>query len=223
VRIAVVIPTLHEADRIQDAVRSALAPGVEVIVADGGSRDATRVLAREAGAGVVASSPGRARQLQTGAEAAGGAEAILFLHADTRLPEGWATAVRNALEVPGVAGGAFGFHFAETGSGLRLLEWGVRLRLRLFRMPYGDQALFVRSRVLEDMGGVPRAPIMEDLDLVREIKRRGRLVLLPQSVSTSARRYLERGAARTWLRNAGALVAYALGVDRDRVARWYRR
>jgi rSAM/selenodomain-associated transferase 2 len=228
VRIAVVIPTLREADHIQDAVRSARAPGVEVIVADGGSRDATCERAREAGARVVASAPGRARQLQAGALATTDVEAILFLHADTQLPEGWTDAVVGALAVPGVAGGAFAFRFAERGTGLRFIglrfiEWGVRLRLALARLPYGDQAIFVRRDAFDAMGGVPQAPIMEDLDLVREIRRRGKLVLLPLAVWTSARRYRQRGILRTWLRNTAALTAWRLGVDRERLAAWYRR
>jgi len=218
-----VIPTLREADHVQDAVRSARAPGVEVIVADGGSRDATRERALEAGARVVASAPGRARQLQAGALATTDVEAILFLHADTQLPEGWADAVARALAAPGVAGGAFAFRFAERGPGLRFIEWGVRLRLALTRLPYGDQAIFVRRDALDAMGGVPQSPIMEDLDLVREIRRRGKLVLLPLAVVTSARRYRQRGILRTWLRNTAALTAWRLGVDRERLAAWYRR
>jgi rSAM/selenodomain-associated transferase 2 len=223
VRIAVVIPALHEADRIQDAVRSARAPEVEVIVADGGSRDATRERAREAGARVVASAPGRARQLEAGARAAGDAEAVLFLHADTRLPPGWPDAVRRALSDPGVAGGAFAFRFDERSPGLRLVEWGARLRCALARLPYGDQGLFLRRRVLEALGGVPQTPIGEDVDLVRGLRRHGRLALLPLPATTSARRYRERGVARTFLRNALALAAFALGIDRERVAAWYGR
>jgi len=232
----VVIPALQEADRIQDAIESAQAPNavdaVEVVVADGGSRDGTRERARAAGARVVESAPGRARQLAAGARETE-AEVLLFLHADTRLPEGWDAAVRGALADPRVAGGAFGFRFDDFGPDdvcpdgfkvrLRWIEWGVRLRLALARLPYGDQALFLRRPVLEAMGGVPQVPIMEDLDLVRGIRAAGRLALLPLAVRTSARRYLSAGVARTALRNAGALVAWQLGLDRERVAAWYQR
>jgi hypothetical protein len=103
------------------------------------------------------------------------------------------------------------------------VEWGARLRARLAGLPYGDQALFVRSRTLTEIGGVPQVPIMEDLDLVRGMRARGRLVLLPLPVRTSARRYRARGVLRTWWRNALALAAWRLGVDRERVAAWYRR
>jgi rSAM/selenodomain-associated transferase 2 len=223
VRIAVVIPARDEAERVAAAVQSAREPGVDVIVVDGGSRDATAECAARAGARVVASEAGRARQLAVGANAADGADALLFLHADSVLPADWSAAVRAALARPGVVGGAFALRFAERGARLRLVEWGARLRLALARLPYGDQALFVRADALRALGGVPQAPIMEDLDLVRALRARGALALLPLPVVTSARRYLARGPLRTMLRNWAALAAWSLGVDRARVAAWYRR
>lgn len=222
-RIAVVIPALHEADRICAAVRSAREPEVDVIVADGGSVDATGQRAQEAGATVVRSERGRARQLAAGANAAGAVDALCFLHADTLLPSGWSEAVHRALSDPAVAGGAFALRFEGRGARLRFMEAWVHVRVRLLRLPYGDQALFVRRGVLEAMGGVPQVPFMEDLDLVRGIRRSGRLALLPEAVRTSPRRYEARGFARTIFRNLVALVAWRLGVDRERLAAWYRR
>ncbi len=232
VKLSVVIPTLDEAARIGAAIASAAAAGVEVLVVDGGSRDGTPERAREAGATVHHCSPGRARQLGVGARAARG-DAVLFLHADTRLPRGWDAAVRAALASPEVVGGAFRFHFDAAGPDargadapgvlLRLVEWGARLRVVLLGMPYGDQALFVRREVLERIGGVPQEPIMEDLDLVRALQRRGRLALLPLAASTSPRRYREAGVLRTVLRNAAAATGWLLGFDRRRIAGWYRR
>jgi rSAM/selenodomain-associated transferase 2 len=222
VRIAVVIPALEEAGRIAYAIESARAAGVEIIVADGGSRDATRERALAAGARVVRAEPGRARQLAAGAVAAD-ADVLLFLHADTTLPAGWSDAVRSALADPAVAGGAFAFRFEERSLALAFVEWGVRVRLALARLPFGDQALFVRSSLLDAIGGVPQAPIMEDLDLVRALKAHGRLALLPQAAVTSARRYLEQGVFRSVARNTLALAAFWLGLDRARVAAWYRR
>lgn len=223
-RIAVVIPALNEESQIASAVASARAAGVavEVVVVDGGSRDSTRERAREAGARVVSSDAGRARQLQAGVDATD-APTILFLHADTRLPENAADAIRLALEEPDVAGGAFGFAFEESGFGLRIVEWGVRIRVRLAALPYGDQAIFARRSALAAAGGVPQVALMEDLDLVLALKRQGRLALLPQPARTSARRYLADGVARSVLRNTLALLARAVGVDRARIARWYRR
>lgn len=228
-QLAVVIPALDEADRIRAAIESARAPGVEVLVVDGGSRDATREVARAAGARVLVSEPGRARQLAAGAKATG-AEGLVFLHADSRLPPGFADAVRRALADPAVAGGAFGFRFErEAGAGraaalgLRVVEAGVALRVALLGLPYGDQALVARRAALDRAGGVPQVPILEDLDLVAALRRTGRFVALPGEVVTSPRRYLARGVTRTWLRNAAALAGWRLGLDRARLAAWYRR
>jgi rSAM/selenodomain-associated transferase 2 len=222
VRLSVVIPALNEAAGVAEAVRSAAAEGAEVIVVDGGSADGTPQRAAAAGATVLHSPPGRARQLGAGAGVARG-EVLVFLHADTRLPAGWSRAVEEALRDPRVAGGCFRLRFDERSAALALVEWGARLRVALLGLPYGDQALFARREVLERIGGVPQAPILEDLDLVRRLRRAGRLARLPLAVATSARRYRAGGTARTVLRNALAACAWWLGLDRERVAAWYRR
>lgn len=231
-KIAVVVPALDEASRIGQVVESAIRgrdrsdppdrPAIEVIVVDGGSTDGTPERAVAAGARVVTSARGRARQLGVGARASC-SDVILFLHADTLLPAGYDRAVCEALRDPGTVGGAFGFRFDRTTMALRLIEWGVRLRVLLFRLPYGDQAVFVRRSVLDALGGVPQVPIMEDLDLVRAMKARGRLARVPLDVVTSARRYELNGPLRTMLRHWIAASAWAAGVDRDRIAGWYAR
>lgn len=215
--ISVVIPTLDEASCIVRSVESVVAPGIEVIVVDGGSRDETCRLARDAGARVFASQRGRARQLRMGGEKSTG-EVVLFLHADTRLESGWQQGVRAAVSDPECAGGAFAFRFAERGGALRWIEWGVALRIAIFRLPYGDQALFVRRSVLERMGGIPIVPMMEDLDLVRAIKRAGRLRMLGLTATTSSRRYVQGGTLRTLFRHQRALLGWWLGWDRARLA-----
>lgn len=148
---------------------------------------------------------------------------MLFLHADSRLPEGWAAAVRAALADPRVAVGAFQLRFEPRPPALAVIEWGARWRARRLGLPYGDQALFARRADLEAIGGIPAVPIFEDLDLVRALRRRGRLALVPLDVATSSRRYLRRGVLRTWARHALALAAWRLGLDRARVAAWVRR
>jgi len=253
VRIAVVIPARDEAEEIAAAVESArqivdwgdrgefarppgatpaedpgegdagVGPdGPEIVVVDGGSLDRTAERARAAGAKVIETQPGRARQLEAGWRATN-APVVVFLHADTRLAAGCANAIHDRLVDPQVVGGAFRFRFAERSAGLRLIEAGARARSRWFGLPYGDQALFARRSVLQAMGGVPQVPLMEDLDLVRELRRWGRLALLPLPATTSARRYRGAGLWRTWWRNSLALVAWKLGIDRSRVAAWYRR
>lgn len=220
-KIAVVIPALDEVHHIAGAIASAQALGVEVVVVDGGSRDGTPERARETGARVLAMAPGRARQLRRGVEVSSG-DVVLLLHADTRLPAGWAAAVERVLDDPRVVGGAFRLSFDESGPALRVLEWGVRLRVALFRLPYGDQAIFVRRRVLEAIGGVPDVEFMEDLDLVKAIRGQGELAMLPLPVTTSARRYRQAGLVRTMVRHLVAATAWALGVDRLRIERWVR-
>jgi rSAM/selenodomain-associated transferase 2 len=223
VAISVVIPTLDEQSRIAHALACTALPGVERIVVDGGSTDGTPETARLLRAErVIASLPGRAQQMDAGYREARG-EVVVFLHADTRLEPGWREALERALADPATAGGAFRLRFDERSVGLRLVEWGVWLRSRLGGLPYGDQALFVRKRFLDASGGVAPVPIFEDLDLVRLIKRSGRLALLPICVRTSARRYQRNGALRQVLRNQAALASYFLHLPRARVAAWYRR
>ncbi len=221
-KIAVVIPALDEAERVVGAIESAAAPDVDVVVVDGGSRDDTRQRAAAAGARVVASGPGRARQLQTGVRETR-SDVVVFLHADTRLPPDFTDALRASLTDSRVVGGAFRFRFDDPRFRLRVVEWGTRVRVALFRLPYGDQALFVRRSALEEIGGVPQVPIMEDLDLVKALRRRGRIAVLRLPATTSARRYLAGGVFRTTLRNTAAASAWLLGLDRVRVAAWYRR
>lgn len=219
---SVVIPTLDEEEQVVDAIRSASAPGVEVLVVDGGSRDATRLRAKAAGARVLESPPGRARQLDVGARSAKGG-VIVFLHADTRLPPGFADAIRAALRDPATVGGAFRFRFDQHTVALRIVEWGSRLRVAALGLPYGDQALFVRRSVLEAIGGIPMAPIMEDLDLVKAMRQRGRLARLGAPATTSARRHRAHGVFRTAFLHSLAVLAWGLGIDRRRIARWLGR
>jgi rSAM/selenodomain-associated transferase 2 len=221
VKLEVVIPAIDEAEWIAGAVASATADGVAVVVVDGGSRDATAERAAAAGARVIRSEPGRARQIRAGVEAGSG-DILLILHADTRLAPGYADAIRCALEDPEVVGGAFQFRFDERSRALRFVEWGARLRSRLFGLPYGDQALFVRRSALGRVGGVPQAEIMEDLDLVVALRRTGRLALLELPATTSARRYLDHGVWRTMGRHWLAAAAWGLGVPRERIIAWVR-
>jgi GT2 family glycosyltransferase len=156
------------------------------------------------------------------AAAAATGEILLFLHADTSLPGGWAEAVRALLRDPGAAIGAFAFATDSPLRSLRVIERLANWRGRRLGVVFGDQALFTRRSDFAAAGGFPAQPLMEDWELVRRMRRRGRVVVLPQAAVTSARRWHARGPWRNSLRNALITAAYAAGVAPARLARWYR-
>jgi rSAM/selenodomain-associated transferase 2 len=221
--ISVIIPALDEAECIGDTIRSTAAEGLhEVIVVDGGSTDGTADRASALGARVIRSVPPRARQLNTGAlEATGGV--LLFLHADTRLPPLYDEAVLRAMKTDAIAAGAFGLGIDAPGPGYRLLERLVDIRSRLFRLPYGDQALFFTASAFHRAGGFPPLPIMDDYQLVRTARRLGQVVTLDQRVRTSARRWRKLGLVRTTLVNQLIIAGFRAGVSPERLAGWYGR
>ncbi len=222
-RISVIIPTLNEAVGIVACLASVgPSPDVEVIVADGGSADATAELARRAGARVVAAPRGRACQMNAGAAASRG-ELLLFLHADTRLPPGWEAEVRQVLARPGAAAGAFRFRLDQRTAGLRFIELSVAWRCRLAKMPYGDQGLFLRRADFLALGGYPDLPIMEDCELVRGLKRRGSIIVSPLPAITSARRWRKKGLITTTALNSLVLIAFYLGYPPRLLRRLYDR
>ena len=222
-RLSVVIPALDDEALVAAAIDSARAGGAdEVLVADGGSRDRTREVAEAAGARVVSSQPGRAAQMNAGADAASGT-ILLFLHADTVLPPDAAALARQTLAVPGTVAGAFGFAVPGTARHSRLITTVGRWRTRLTGTPYGDQGLFMPASVFRALGGYPDLPTMEDLELVTRLKRMGRVEVLATPAETSARAWDRHGLVWTTVVNASAIAAYRLGADPDRVARWRQR
>lgn len=225
--LSVVIPTLNEEDRVASCVASALALGrgwgdaVEVVVSDGQSRDATVARATEAGAVVVSGPAGRGGQLRRGVEAARGG-AVLMLHADTSLDPAAGAQLAAALADPTVGCGAFRQHIDAQETVYRWLEAGNALRARRFGSPYGDQAIFARRSLLEAVGGVPDQPLMEDVELMRRLRRHAWPVLLDGPVTVSARRWRSEGVVRRTLRNWSLLAAYRAGVSPERLAERYR-
>ena len=190
-------------------------------MADGGSDDATEAVARSAGARVVRSAPGRGTQMNAGAAAATG-DTLLFLHADTLPPEGFADYIDETLDLSGTAAGAFRLRIDERRWRYRLVEWGVYARCRFRCVPYGDQGLFIRRRVFEAAGGFPDWPLLEDVELLRRLRGAGAVRLAPAAATTSARGWRRRGVWRTTAVNQACLMAYRWGVDPHRIADWRR-
>jgi len=222
-KISVIIPTLNEVENLPNAIAS-IQPqtNIEVIVVDGGSEDGTIELAKSLGVKVISSPPGRARQMNTGALAASG-EILLFLHADTQLPSGFDVMIPMALLQPGVVAGAFTLQIDAPLWGLRLVEWGVKWRSHFWQLPYGDQAIFVTANIFTARGGFPQLPIMEDFELIQQLKRLGKVTIIPAPVITSPRRWLQRGIIQTTLLNQIVIIAYLLGVTPEQILRWYLR
>jgi rSAM/selenodomain-associated transferase 2 len=217
-QLAIIIPTLNEAATIE-ATLEALAPlrraGHEVIVVDGGSSDATTELARPLADIVLQSPKGRAAQMNAGARAAQ-ANALVFLHADTRLPERAAEHVVRALEQ--CLWGRFDIQIEGRHRLLKLVACAMNLRSRLTGIATGDQAIFVRR---DAFPGFAEIALMEDIAFSRAMKRVGRPACLRARVSTSGRRWEARGVLRTIFLMWRLRLLYALGVAPQRLAREY--
>lgn len=221
-KVSIIVPMLNEASGLPDLCEH-LVPlaraGAEVILVDGGSRDGSLAIARAAGFRVLESAAGRARQMNAGAVQSSG-DALLFLHADTRLPEGALIAVTQALRQR--PWGRFDVRIAGKPQTLRLVAALMNWRSRLTGIATGDQALFMTRQAYAAVGGFPEQPLMEDIDICRALKTLGRPACLPLRVLTSGRRWEQRGVWRTialmwWLR-----WRYWLGAPVEEVARAYR-
>jgi len=190
---------------------------------DGGSTDATAaVAARFPEIRLLASPRGRARQMNAGARAALG-DVLLFLHADTLLPDGALAAVHAAVGDPGVVGGRFDVRFDNSRRVFRMIAWFMNQRSRWSGISTGDQAIFVCREPFDALGGYPDIPLMEDVEICRRLKRRGRMAALRLGVTTSARKWEREGAIRTILLMWALRFFYMAGVPPARLHRWYYR
>jgi|SRR6056297_668554 len=219
--LSIVIPTLDAAEGLAHSL-PALAEGLqdglirELVISDGGSTDATLLIAEEAGAVVITGGPSRGGQLRRGAAAAGGAW-LLFLHADTVLPGGWAAMVRAQMEDGRPA--FFGLRFDAAGFAPACVAGWANLRSRLFHLPYGDQGLLISRKQYDAAGGYPDIVLMEDVAIARALGRR--LQRLPGKVTTSAARYQGVGWMRRGTRNIRLLLRYLMGARPEDLARRY--
>ena len=220
--LAIVVPMLDEAATLPALLVHLAgwrARGCEVVLVDGGSRDDSVEMARAAGFRVLIAERGRARQMNAGAQACGRA-LMLFLHADTRLPEAADAMVCAALAVE--AWGRFDVHIDGRPRMLRVVAALMNLRSRLSGIATGDQAIFVRRDVFEAVGGFPDQPLMEDIELSCRLLRVSRPACLRARVRTSGRRWEQRGVWRTIALMWRLRWAYWRGVPAERLAEAYR-
>jgi rSAM/selenodomain-associated transferase 2 len=222
--VSVIIPTLDEAHSLgatlQALTRLRHEGRIEVIVVDGGSADATREIAREHGAHIILSARGRGAQMHAGATIARG-DALWFLHADTLPPPDAPELILDALRRDArIVGGNFTITFDGTRLAARFLTW-LYPQLRKLGLCYGDSAIFVRASVYRAVGGFRPFPVFEDLDLVRRIRRRGRLAHLSAQVVTSSRRFEGRSFAFTFARWSFLQALYWIGVSPHTLSRLY--
>lgn len=225
--IAVIIPTLNESSTIARTLTRTVALDFdEIIVSDGGSTDPTIPMvqaccARVPAVRLVTAPTGRARQLNEGVKACS-SDVVLFLHADTELPPSAKTVIESALGNPGCVGGRFDVRFDQPSRWGAVISWCMNRRSRLTGIATGDQAIFVRRQIFEQMGGFPDIPLMEDIEFSRRLKRRGPTAALTDCVTTSFRRWKKTGPLRTILLMWTLRFLYWLGVSPARLNQWYR-
>ncbi len=230
--VSIIIPVLHDAPELARLLDALAAQGLtgseggdagcEVIVANGDGEDPGIATLRRRCARVrwVTSDPGRGSQMNAGARLARG-DWLLFLHADTCPEPGWRAELERVAHDPGAVGGALRFTLRSAARRARLLEHGVAWRVRWMGLPYGDQGIFVRRDIFEQVDGYRPLPLMEDVDLVRRVGRRGRMVHLRAPIRVSPRRWERDGWVRRTAGNLLILVLYHLGMAPERLARVY--
>jgi rSAM/selenodomain-associated transferase 2 len=221
--LTIVVPVLDEESGIAaplDALAVYRQLGVEVIVVDGGSRDRTLALARSGADQTFVAPRGRAAQMNAGAARACG-DVLLFLHADTRLPENADRLVLDGLRMSGAVWGRFDVRIVGRSPALPMVAAAMNLRSRLSGIATGDQAMFVTRAAFDQCGGFPDIPLMEDIALSRRLKQIGRPLCLRARVETSGRRWEQHGVLRTIVLMWQLRLAYVLGVAPTTLARRY--
>ena len=219
--ISIIIPTLNEESQVGNWRRLQSLAG-EIIIVDGVSSDQTVPLARSHGFRVETCHSGRGAQLNHGARLTSG-RILLFLHADTELPAGFARPILHCLNETSAIAGAFSLAIKDAGLLLQAVCFGANLRSRLLQLPYGDQAIFIRRGDFLRMGGFPETPIMEDFIFIRRARQEGKITTLPQRVTASARRWQRLGIIRTTLINQLVILGFYARIPLQKLASLYRR
>lgn len=224
--ISVIIPVLHESDSMQELISHLCTQHshdtCEFIVVDGSPLQDTVASLSDPRVITVATDPGRARQMNAGAAVARG-EILLFLHADTLLPDNAFVTVRGALQNRLYVGGAFDLGIRSQRHVFRLIASVASLRSRCTRIPYGDQAIFIRRDYFDLIGGYADIPVAEDMELMQRIKKRGdSICIVKDPVTTSPRRWEREGIVRCTIRNWSIALLFWFGVSPLRLARYYK-
>jgi len=226
VDISVIIPVLNEAARINEAVEALfdqVCPGtMEVIVVDGQKDGSTINCIQNSKVVKIISAPGRGVQMNRGADIASG-EILLFLHCDTLLPENAFHFIQTMMQNERVKAGAFDLSIDGNAFAYRIIEKTASLRSRITGIPYGDQAIFIRKSFFSRLGQYNEIPIMEDVDLMRRIKRaKGGICFIDKPVKTSPRRWQKEGLLKCTLRNRLLMIFYVCGISPEKLARFYK-
>ncbi|MBF0293153.1 MAG: TIGR04283 family arsenosugar biosynthesis glycosyltransferase [Nitrospinae bacterium] len=219
-RVSIIVPTLREGGNPARLAR--LFNGsddVELVFALAQGDGATQV---PTGAHIktVTALKGRARQMNAGASAVTG-DILLFLHADTRIAPESLDNARMALSKPGVVGGAYRLRIASPRRSLKIISTLANLRSRWLGMPYGDQAIFVKRELFKSVGGYEDIPIMEDVRLIEALRKKGQVVMIEDYAETSPRRWEKEGVLKATMRNIALATLFKLGVNPERLAKWY--
>jgi rSAM/selenodomain-associated transferase 2 len=224
---SIIIPVLNESPIIDHTIEHVYQIGSgfdpEVIVVDGDSRGGTLEAIKNKDVIKIISPKGRGKQMNRGASVAQG-DILLFLHTDTELPKDAFEAISSAMNKLQLVGGAFDLGIKSDRSVFRLVEELVYMRTRLTKVPYGDQAIFIRKEIFDKVSGFKEIPVMEDVEFMRRVKRSGyKICIIPQMVKTSPRRWEKEGVLYCTVRNWALITLYSLGVNPEKLVRFYYR
>ena len=219
----IIIPVFNEASIIEKYLSQfPNQPNQEIIIVDGGSTDNTVKIVQQKGFQVIESKiKKRSYQMNLGAKKAQG-NILLFLHGDTILPDNYGNSITNILAQPNTIAGAFRLQIDAKEKSFRLLEKMINFRSIWLSLPYGDQGIFLKKSVFNEVGGFPDLPIMEDFVLIKMLQKKGKIEIADDGVITSARRWQKLGIFKTTLINQLIIAGYYLGIDFDTLAKFYR-